>query len=160
MELHRNGVVIGGGSAGAAIMSKVMITGNELLNKDSTDAFVSILKGNIHTSEGLGFLEDAIIDQHFVKRKRYARLISKVLELPELVGIGIDEQTAIIVSPDHTFEVLGSSCVVVYDARSATTVRSGHDATLGAANLTMHVLLDGDRYNIGTGEATLAKSAK
>jgi hypothetical protein len=48
----------------------------------------------------------------------------------------------------------------VYDARSATTVRSGHDATLGAANLTMHVLLDGDRYNIGTGEPTLAKSAK
>lgn len=151
MELYRNGATIGGGSAGAAIMSRVMITGDELLHKDSTTSFVSILKGNIKTSEGLGFLDDAIIDQHFVRRKRHNRLISTVLEHPNLVGIGIDERTAIIVFPDHTCEVFGKSCVVVYDARKATSLRSTDEALIGGAGLTVHVLLEGDRYNITTG---------
>jgi cyanophycinase len=160
IELYRKGIVIGGGSAGAAIMSKVMITGDERLNTDSTNAFISIQRGNIVTAEGLGFLDDAIIDQHFVKRKRHNRLISVVLEHPQLVGIGIDERTAIIVNPDHTFEVVGKSCVVVYDARKAQGVRSGPNNAIGGTHLTMHVLLDGDRYNITTGHVRSSGSKK
>ena len=88
IEIYRAGAVIGGTSAGAAIMSKVMITGDELINKDSTNIFLAILKGNVQTIEGLGFLDQVIIDQHFVKRKRLNRLISVVLENPTLPGIG------------------------------------------------------------------------
>lgn len=159
-ELLRSGVAIGGGSAGAAIMSKIMITGDELLHTDTTVSFVSIWRENIKTAEGLGFMEDAIIDQHFVRRKRHNRLISVVLEHPELIGIGIDEKTAIVVAPNHSFEVVGKSCVVIYDARKASPIRSGPWHTIGGANLRMHVLLDGDRYNIGTGAVTPAKSGR
>lgn len=155
-ELYRNGAVIGGTSAGAAIMSKVMITGDELVNKDSSNAFVSILKDNIKTIEGIGFVENAIIDQHFVRRKRHNRLISVVLEHPKLVGIGIDESTAIIVNPDNTCDVLGNSCVVVYDARMSMSIETDDRGHIGGANLTMNVLLDGDRYNITTGKVIAA----
>jgi len=153
-EMYRNGMVVGGGSAGAAIMSEVMITGDELHDNDGGNAFSSIEKGNIKTSQGLGFLEDAIIDQHFLKRKRHNRLISAVLEHPDLVGIGIDERTAIIVNPDHTCEVIGKNSVIIYDARNASNIRSGSNNTIGGTNLTMHVLLDGDQYNIRTGQVT------
>jgi len=70
-----------------------MITGEELLHKDSSSAFVSILKGTWKPSKA-GFLDQVVIDQHFIKRKRLNRLISVVLEHPELPGIGIDESTA------------------------------------------------------------------
>jgi len=156
-ELLRNGGAIGGGSAGAAIMSKLMITGDELLQTDTTVSFVSIWRENIKTAEGLGFMDDAIIDQHFV---RHNRLISVVLEHPQLVGIGIDEKTAIVVSPERSFEVVGKSCVVVYDVRAAAPIRSGPNHTIGGANLRMHVLLDGDRYNITTGVVTPVKSGR
>jgi cyanophycinase len=160
MDLWRNGAVIGGGSAGAAIMSKVMITGDELLQTDTTVSFVSIWRDNIKTAEGLGFMDDAIIDQHFIRRKRHNRLISLVLEHPQLVGIGIDEKTAIVVAPDHSFEVVGKSSVVVYDARTASPIRSGPAHTIGGANIRMHVLLAGDRYDLATGAVTPAESSR
>ncbi len=159
-ELWRNGVVIGGGSAGAAIMSKVMITGDEVLQTDTSLSFVSIWRDNIKTAEGLGFVDDAIIDQHFVRRKRHNRLISLVLEHPRLIGIGIDEKTAIVVAPDRSFEVVGESCVVVYDARAASPIRLGPAHTIGSPNLRMHVLLNGDRYDIATGAVTPAVSGR
>ena len=68
-EIYNNGGVVGGSSAGAAVMSEVMITGNELVNKDSNNAFISIECGNIETSSGFGFLKSVIIDQHFLKEK-------------------------------------------------------------------------------------------
>ena len=102
-KVYDDGGVVGGTSAGAAIMSEVMITGDELINKDKEDFFIVIQKGNIKTTEGFGFVKTAIIDQHFVIRKRLNRLISVVLEYPNLLGIGIDESTAIIVNPDSTF---------------------------------------------------------
>lgn len=159
LDLYRDGAVIGGGSAGAAIMSRVMITGNELRHTDSSTAFVTIQKNNIETIEGLGFLDDAIIDQHFVRRKRHNRLMSIVLEHPQLLGIGIDEQTAIIVRPDKTCEVIGRGCVVVYDARNAKGIRSTQLGVLGGTYLTMHVLLSGDRFNIRNGRVVSAKGS-
>jgi len=67
LELYQRGAVIGGTSAGAAIMSRVMLTGEELINRDSASMFTSMQKGNVETIEGLGFLKTVIIDQHFVK---------------------------------------------------------------------------------------------
>jgi cyanophycinase len=96
-DIYNNGGVISGTSAGAAVMSELMITGNELINKDSSDIFISIQKNNVEVTEGFGFIKSAFIDQHFIKRKRLNRSISVVLENPELLGIGIDESTSIVV---------------------------------------------------------------
>ena len=139
LELYENGAVMGGTSAGAALMSKVMITGDEKLNRDSVNAFVFIRRDNVVTVEGIGFLTNVIIDQHFVKRKRHNRLISVVLEHPELVGVGIDESTAIIVH-SGVFDVIGSGSVVVYDATHATAIRTDPRGNLSAHGLTMHLL--------------------
>ena len=147
-ELYARGAVIGGTSAGAAIMSQVMITGEELLNDDKTNAFKFIKKHNIETAAGFGFMTNAVIDQHFIKRRRLNRLFSVVLEHPQLVGIGIDESTAIIVNPDGTFEVLGESAVMVIDPRRAANIRADQRGNLSARDIKTHVLVAGDRFDL------------
>ena len=149
-SIYDNGGVIGGTSAGAAVMSKIMITGDELINQDSTYSFISIQKENIDTKEGFGFITNAIIDQHFVKRKRYNRLISLVLENPDHVGIGIDESTAIWVKPDNTFEVLGESSVIILDATHSKNIRSNKDLYMSGENIVMHVMLSGQKFDLKT----------
>lgn len=94
-SLYRGGAVIGGTSAGAAVMSDLMITGG------STVAA---------TNHGFGLLEYCVVDQHFTQRKREARLASVLKEQPALLGIGIDESTAIVVQ-NKTARVLGSGQV-------------------------------------------------
>ena len=147
-RIYYEGGVISGTSAGAAVMSKIMITGDELINKDSTDSFFTIQKGNIKTVEGFGFITDAIIDQHFVIRKRLNRLISVVLEHPELPGIGIDESTAILVNPDNTFQVIGERQVIIFDATNASGIRTNDSCLLSAKNMKMHILISGDKYDL------------
>ena len=95
---YNNGSTVAGTSAGAAVMSRYMITGNQLLGDTSYSAtFDKLLDKNIEFSEGLGLLDDAIIDQHFVVRSRYNRLLSALAAFPQFNCIGIDEATAIIV---------------------------------------------------------------
>jgi cyanophycinase len=151
-HIYKNGGIVGGNSAGAAVMSELMITGDELFNTDSTRAFTTIQKNNIKVTEGFGFIKSAIIDQHFIRRKRHNRLISLVLEHPELIGIAIDEATAIIVSPDNTFEVLGDYTVIVYDATKAEKITTDKKGNLSAVNIRMHVLKSGDKYDLRTRE--------
>ena len=149
-QIYTDGGVIGGTSAGTAVMSKIMITGNELINKDPEEIYIFIKKNNIETKEGFGFINNAIIDQHFVKRKRHNRLISIVLENPELPGIGIDEETAIIVNPDNTFEVIGENSVIVYDASSVKSIKLDKNGNLGADNIKLQILVQGDKYNLSS----------
>ncbi len=147
-EIYDNGGVISGTSAGAAVMSEVMITGNELINKDSSENFISIQNGNIEVKEGFGFIKTAFIDQHFIKRKRLNRTISILLENPELLGIGIDESTCIIVNPDDTFEVLGENQVIVFDATDSTNIEVDKNGNLGAQNIKMDILLSGNKFDL------------
>jgi len=149
-ELHRRGVVIGGTSAGAAIMSKIMLTGDERFNRDSTNAFVFIKPGNVVTVEGLGFLGSVIVDQHFIRRKRHNRLLSVVLENPAMLGIGIDESTAIVVEPDSTFRVIGDRSVMIFDAGRAAGIRTSATGNMGVTGVQLHLLLPGDRFNLRT----------
>jgi len=151
-DIYNNGGVVSGTSAGAAVMSKVMLTGNELVNKDSTVSFHTIQKGNVETVEGFGFVTKAVIDQHFIKRRRNNRLLSIILEHPSLPGIGIDESTCIIVNPDDTFEVLGENQVIIYDATQASETKTDKNNNLSAHNLKMHILMSGDKYNLNTRE--------
>jgi cyanophycinase len=149
-EIYRDGGVISGTSAGAAVMSKVMITGNELLNKDTSNIFITIQKDNVEVKEGFGFIKSAFIDQHFIKRKRLNRSISVLLEYPDLLGIGIDESTCIIVNPDETFEVLGENQVIVLDASGSLDIKPGKNGNLGGENIKMNILLSGDKFDLKT----------
>lgn len=109
---YKNGATIAGTSAGAAVMSQQMITGNQL-SADSTSAtFKKIHTNNVELKEGLGLLETVIIDQHFIVRSRYNRLISVLAKYPSYTCIGIDEATAIIVQ-GKKITVVGESQVVV-----------------------------------------------
>lgn len=150
LELYARGCVIGGTSAGAAVMSEFMITGNEKRTKGEEGTWEVILADDVLHTEGFGFVKKAVIDQHFVTRRRHNRLIAVVLQNPSLVGVGIEESTAVLVRPDGRYEVLGEGQVIVYDARRATIARLP-DGHLGGHGLTMHVLLPGDVYDIDTG---------
>lgn len=150
LELYQEGCLIGGTSAGAAVMSEFMITGNEKRAGGEEGSWEVILADDVEHSRGFGFVTGAVVDQHFVTRKRHNRLISVVLENPALVGVGIEEATAVLVRPDGKYEVLGEGQVVVYDARRAVTAKSP-DGHLGGHGLTMHVLLAGDVYDLATG---------
>lgn len=148
-RFYQEGGVIGGTSAGAAIMSEMMITGQEERpggDRPSRESYITIDRENIVTEPGIGFLDDLIIDQHFIRRKRHNRLISLVLENPELLGAGIDEETAIVVRPDGLWEIVGNSTVVVYDARDAR-VTGPDEPVLGAEGMRLHILTPGTVFD-------------
>lgn len=146
-ELYENGAVLGGTSAGAAVMSAIMLTGDE--HRPTRDSSWNKIEAeNVITIDGFGFTDDAIVDQHFLIRRRTNRLISVILEHPTKVGVGIDEATAIWVKPDHTFEVLGKSTVVVYDATDAAVKRDATGYGLRAADVRMSILRAGSIYDL------------
>lgn len=158
--IHRRyvaGAVIGGTSAGAAIMSDSMLTGNQR-RPDSLgyygDDYPAIARGTIEVVRGLGFLHGAIVDQHFIRRERHNRLLSVVLERPSLVGVGIDEGTALEIGGDGRWQVVGASAVVIYDARGATVTGPGADR-LGASGVRMQLLPAGSSYDPRHGRARL-----
>jgi cyanophycinase len=158
----RRRLVVGGTSAGAAVMSRVMITGNERhpggARPDSTLEWVTIARGDVETVDGFALLGDVVIDQHFLRRKRHNRLMSLVLEREPWLGAGIDESTALIVEPDGSWRVNGASVVVIYDARKAQrTGPAGQELPLGGTGIQVHVLPRGGRFDPRTGEARLAR---
>jgi cyanophycinase len=158
--LLQNGAVLGGTSAGAAIMSDLMITGGEQRrggDRPADEPWITIDRENVVTDPGFGFLPGAIVDQHFVRRKRHNRLLSLVFENPDQIGVGIDEATALLVHPDGRWEVVGESVVVIYDARRST-VTDGATPALGAAGVRLHVLPHAATFDPRTGEASLARS--
>lgn len=146
-----HGAVVGGTSAGTACQSRKMITGE--------GNFTVVRSRAVELKEGFGFLPGVIVDQHFVARKRLNRLLSVVLENPDLLGVGVDEETAAWVRPDGTMKILGKNCVVVVDARSAkVTVRpsgTGADA-LGVHGMRFHVLLPGELFDLTSGKVVPA----
>ncbi|HET9053093.1 MAG TPA: cyanophycinase, partial [Cyclobacteriaceae bacterium] len=144
-DAYRNGCVISGTSAGAAVMSKLMITGNELKHKKYTSTFRTIEPDNIEIKTGLALLPTAIIDQHFLIRSRHNRLITAVIEHPEMTCIGIDESTAILVNGNNV-EVLGDSQVLVY--RNPEKSKTVENDKLGARNITLDVYLPGEKFTI------------
>ncbi|MBN2278993.1 MAG: cyanophycinase [Candidatus Marinimicrobia bacterium] len=141
------GCVIAGTSAGAAVMSQLMITGDEMRN-ESKDPFITIEPGNYITTAGFGFVKRAVIDQHFIKRNRQNRLLSVVLEHPELLGIGIDESTAILVHADATFEVVGENSVLIYDANQVKNRTTDKNNNFSASNIKLHLLTDGQKFDM------------
>jgi cyanophycinase len=156
---YRAGAVVGGTSAGAAVMSDSMLTGNQRPPGDTLgyygDEFRVIARGVIEIVPGLGFFPGVIVDQHFVRRERHNRLLAVILERPTLIGVGIDEATALEVGPDGVWTVRGAASVVVYDARRARVTPSGSPLPLGAADVRLHVLPAGATFDPATGRVSL-----
>lgn len=137
-QRYRDGAVVGGTSAGAAVMSKVMITGEADLT--------GVKGGATQTAEGLGLWPHVIVDQHFLKRQRFNRLLSAVIDHPDLVGVGIDEATAVVVT-NGKFEVIGASHALILDARRGAT-KSEAGQLSHAAGIRLHLLKPGQTFDI------------
>lgn len=140
---YQNGKMIAGTSAGAAVMSEVMITGNQLKYKDYENTFDNIEIKNVETKQGLGFIKTAVIDQHFVVRSRYNRLLSLIIENPTYKGIGIDEGTAILVK-NGSAEVVGRAQVIVFKNPNQSKKLNGDK--LGAQGITLDIYLNGEKF--------------
>ena len=142
----RNGACIAGTSAGASAMSAHMLAYGkaELLPE----------KGAVGLGAGYGFLHGVVIDQHFSERNRLARLLSIVAQNPHLIGIGIDEDTALQVEAGGALEVLGSGAVTIIDGRAVISNVSdiANHAVPELIGVQLHLLPTGSRYGIGSGE--------
>jgi cyanophycinase len=144
-DAYMNGAMIAGTSAGAAIMSKIMITGDQKKYPEYTSTFYHLEKDNIITEEGLGLVTGVIVDQHFVQRARNNRLLTAIMEFPDHIGIGIDESTAVLVSGNHV-KVVGESQVLVY--RNVSGSATVQDGKLGARNIRLDIYLPGDTFSL------------
>ena len=137
--------VIAGTSAGAAAMSNSMICGG-----DETKAY---LKGKVELSIGFGFLQEVIIDTHFDARGRFGRLVQAIAAQPGAVGIGLDEDTGVVIEKGSKMRAIGSSSVVVVDGcnishNNIADIRSG--MPLSVSNLTVHIMTNSDVFDINT----------
>jgi cyanophycinase len=137
------GAVVGGTSAGTACQSDPMITGE--------GDFTVIRPGAVELKPGFGFFRGVIVDQHFIKRQRENRLFTVVLEHPAMLGVGIDEATAVWVRPDGTFVVLGDGSVMVIDASAAKVTRPpAGGGPIGAHGVEVQLLVRGETFDLGT----------
>jgi len=143
-EAYHKGALIAGTSAGASLMSKVMVTGNELQHPDD-GSFTCIEANNAETIDALGLLDQVIIDQHFVVRKRLNRMLSYSIEHPNYLCVGIDESTAIFVE-NNTATVFGVSQVIVL--RNNNAISSSQNGLLGVKGLSLDVVLPGDSFQL------------
>jgi len=139
----RNGVTLGGSSAGAASMSSTMIVRGE--------PTVQPLKDSIRLCPGLGILKNIIIDQHFTQRARLSRLITAVSYNPNNLGIGIDENTAIHIMKNGVLEVLGAGTVTIIDGSniSYNTIAEVHESEpFLVMGLQVNILSSSVRYDL------------
>ncbi|MGV3614492.1 MAG: cyanophycinase [Fimbriimonas sp.] len=142
IEVYEAGGVIAGTSAGASAMCETM-----LVRGTSRESYRI---GDLHMAPGLGLIQDVIIDQHFAQRGRMGRLLGAVSQNPRLLGIGIDEDTAILVEGDQ-FRVLGDGAVYVVDAEGVTysnIAEERDDRALSMYDVGLHVLSNGDVFDL------------
>jgi cyanophycinase len=136
--VHADRIVLAGTSAGAAMMSGTMIVGGD---------GPGVTPASVRTGPGLEFLPGVLVDMHFGERGRLNRLLSAVALYPHELGLGIDEDTAILADGD-LLEVLGAGAVTVVDAGSATDIRVPADGPIALAGARIHVLPAGCRFEL------------
>ena len=144
LRAHRRGAVVAGTSAGASIMSLFMISMGE--------EGVTPRQRASQLTAGLGLLPDVVVDQHFDQRARYGRLLSIVATSPNLLGLGIDEDTAAEVTDGGGLTVLGTGAVFVVDARGAVSdvPEARRDAPLLVSGAVVHSLPTGATFDLRT----------
>jgi cyanophycinase len=139
---YQNGALIGGTSAGAAVMSEIMITGDENFSPEYEATYDKVWKENGIYAAGMGLVKNVIVDQHFVVRSRYNRLLSAICDYPKHFGIGIDEETALIVKGDSAFVTGDSQVIVIYPCDSCSL----RFREYGVKNIRMDILMEGDFF--------------
>jgi cyanophycinase len=142
LDKFSKGLVIGGTSAGAMMMSSSTLVSGE--------ADCAPRLGAVEVSPGMELLDSTIIDTHFSQRGRHGRLLSAVVHNPQTLGIGIDERTAMIVQGDK-FEVIGEGAVTVVCAKHSMHTNLPYiktDETIGAFGVNFHVLPAGYKYDL------------
>lgn len=146
--------VYAGTSAGAACVSKQMI-----YQGSSSEA---LQKGEIKITSGLGFIDNVTIDTHFVKRGRIGRLFQAVVSNPKTLGLGLGEDTGLLIKNGHTMEAIGSGLVILVDGRKITDTNIT-DISMGDPisinNLIVHVMSKGDVYQLNNHSFTIFKNA-
>ncbi|WP_239700764.1 cyanophycinase [Massilia sp. 9096] len=146
-DMYRRGGVIAGSSAGAAIMSSTMF--------GRPRAVLATLKLGVEEgkeiTDGLGFIgDDVFVDQHLLVRGRFARMLPAMLKKGYKLGLGIDEDTAMVVLPNRDVEVVGYKGALVLDLVNATV----HEGAFNVSGVRVSYLDNGDRWNIATHEFT------
>lgn len=144
LDIYNNGGIIAGTSAGASVMGETMMTTGK------SDASFRIGTA-IRLAPGLGLATGMIIDQHFAERGRIGRLLGAVAHNPRYLGIGIDEDTAIILDDEVGFEVIGTGAVYVLDAHESSgnnISEAEEDSPLSIFNVKLHLLVHGDHFDI------------
>lgn len=140
--LHED-FVIAGTSAGAMAMSNTMI-----YQGSSTE---SLLKGEVKITTGLGFLHNVIIDSHFVKRGRFGRLAQAVAGNPGCIGIGLGEDTGVLVTKGNNMEAIGSGLILIFDGHNIkhSNIADVEEGTpLSIENMIVHVMAKGNHFHI------------
>jgi cyanophycinase len=138
-----NHLVIGGTSAGAMAMSTPMIYAGSQEDQ--------MIAGQVKITTGLEFVRDVCIDTHFVDRGRFVRMAQVIATNPTCIGIGIEEDTAIVLRGGTEAEVIGSGVIIVIDGHDSTDnniTKFNGEKTLSIRDLKVHILSDGDKYNI------------
>jgi cyanophycinase len=151
LQAYRRGCIVGGTSAGASILSKTMVA----YGKGGPSPRERILQ----MSPGLGFTDRFLFDQHFRQKDRLGRLIYAVASHPGILGVGIDEDTAVVVEDDSRLSVYGSGAVTIVDGRRITAsdvAEAENGRPVAAAHLIVHVLTRGCVYERESGQALLA----
>ncbi|WP_053955249.1 cyanophycinase [Inediibacterium massiliense] len=154
-EIVEKGKIIAGTSAGASMMSEIMVVEGKDEEAPS--------RCTIKMAPGMGLVEGVIIDQHFNQRGRIGRLLAAIAQNPHSIGIGIDENTAILLNHTNVFEVVGSGVVTVIDGRNITYTNTSEqypDDPLAITNVTVHVLPNGYRYDFSTNTPILNKKQR
>jgi cyanophycinase len=144
LQAYHGGATIAGTSAGAALMSKVMITGDQKNEPEYESTYSRLEYGNAITTEGLGLLDSVVVDQHFVARSRYNRILSVMADLDYPMGAGIEESTALVVLPKGA-TVVGEGQVIVF---SRPLEYSKNDDRIGFRNMNLSAYLEGDTFNL------------
>lgn len=139
---HRRGAVVGGTSAGASFQSSHMVA----FGSGGTNPKQRMTQ----LAAGLGLVEECVIDQHFMQRNRYGRLLMCVAQSPNLLGIGVDEDTAAVITDGSHLEVIGRGAVTIMDGRDV--VSNAHEVThtkpLMVSGARLHVLPQGARFDL------------
>lgn len=142
-ELYEAGGVVAGTSAGASVLSDTMlVSGESEASPKAGDA--------IRMAPGFGLIDGVVVDQHFAERGRMGRLIACVAQNPKSLGLGIDEDTAVVVERSR-FRVVGAGGVYVVDASGvtfSTVADAGEDRPLSVHDVKVHVLAPGDRFDL------------
>lgn len=148
IRAYRRGAVVAGTSAGASIMSLFMISMGE--------EGVTPRQRASQLTAGLALLPQVIVDQHFDQRARYGRLMSLVAGSPNLLGMGVDEDTAAEVTDGHLVTVLGSGAVFIVDARNAVSDahEARRDAPLMVSGAVVHSLPHGSTFDLDEARLT------